>query len=192
MLAGIAAFEAAGAAILVAVGGGSPQDTCKTIGIVVTNPESSDVVSLEGVAETRNPSVPIVAVPTTAGTAAEVTVNYVITDADAPHGVANGVLLASVMEYNASHTGDRLRDVAVALGVEGAADLPLDEARAAAVETVRRLVVDLGSPTTLRDLGVTEDALHDLADAALADVCAGGNPRPATREDVHALYRSLP
>jgi lactaldehyde reductase len=307
VLAGVAAFEASGADVLVAVGGGSPQDTCKAIGIVVANPEFSDVVSLEGTAATRNPSVPIVAVPTTAGTAAEVTVNYVITDTarnrklvcvdphaipavavvdadlmdgmptslkvatgldalthaiegyttlgaweltdrlhlaaiemigqalpaaaagdadavermalaqymagmgfsnvglglvhamahplgamfDAPHGVANGVLLAAVMEHNAPHTGEKLRHVAAALGVEGVAALPLDEARAAAVAAVRQLVALLGNPTTLRELGVPEDALEALTDAALDDVCAGGNPRPVTREDVLALYRSL-
>ncbi len=79
---GVAAFQASGADYLIAVGGGSSMDTAKAIGIIVNNPEFSDVRSLEGVAPTKNPSVPIIAVPTTAGTAAEVTINYVITDVE--------------------------------------------------------------------------------------------------------------
>ena len=80
--AGIEAFKAAGADCLIAVGGGSSMDTAKAIGIIIANPEYSDVTSLEGVADTKNPCVPLIAVPTTAGTAAEVTINYVITDED--------------------------------------------------------------------------------------------------------------
>ena len=79
---GVAAFQASGADYLIAVGGGSSMDTAKAIGIIVNNPEFSNVRSLEGVAPTKNPSVPIIAVPTTAGTAAEVTINYVITDVE--------------------------------------------------------------------------------------------------------------
>ena len=78
--AGVSAFQACGADCIVAIGGGSSMDTAKAVGIIVTNPEFADVVSLEGVAPTKNPAVPIIAVPTTAGTAAEVTINYVITD----------------------------------------------------------------------------------------------------------------
>ena len=77
---GIAAFKAAGADFIVAIGGGSSMDTSKAIGIIINNPEFSDVVSLEGVANTKKKSVPVIALPTTAGTAAEVTINYVITD----------------------------------------------------------------------------------------------------------------
>ncbi len=77
---GVAAFKAAQADYLIAIGGGSPIDTAKAVGIIINNPEFSDVVSLEGCAATTNPCVPIIAVPTTAGTAAEVTINYVITD----------------------------------------------------------------------------------------------------------------
>jgi len=77
---GVEFFKNAGVDSIVAVGGGSAMDTAKAIGIIITNPEYSDVVSLEGVAPTKNPCVPIIAVPTTAGTAAEVTINYVITD----------------------------------------------------------------------------------------------------------------
>ena len=80
--AGVASFKACGADCIVAIGGGSSMDTAKAIGIIVANPEFSDVKSLEGVAPTKNPAVPIIAVPTTAGTAAEVTINYVITDAE--------------------------------------------------------------------------------------------------------------
>ena len=79
---GVAAFKACEADCIVAVGGGSAMDTSKAIGIIITNPEFADVRSLEGVAPTKNPCVPIIAVPTTAGTAAEVTINYVITDVE--------------------------------------------------------------------------------------------------------------
>ena len=77
---GVAAFKAAGADYIIAIGGGSPIDTAKAIGIIINHPEYADVRSLEGVAPTKNPCVPIIAIPTTAGTAAEVTINYVITD----------------------------------------------------------------------------------------------------------------
>lgn len=305
--AGVDHFLASGADVLLAIGGGSPQDSCKAIGIVAANPEFADVRSLEGVAATAHPSVPIIAVPTTAGTAAEVTINYVITDTQnarkfvcvdphaipvlavvdadmmdgmpaglkvatgldalthaiegyttlgaweltdtlhlkaieiiaqslpgaaagdpdavermalgqymagmgfsnvglglvhamahplgaqfgTPHGVANGILLATVMEFNAEHTGEKLRHVAAALGVEDAATLPLDVARKAAVDAVRDLARSLGNPSSLRQVGVTAEGLDALTDAALTDVCAGGNPRPATREEVRALYRSV-
>ncbi|MHB9857837.1 lactaldehyde reductase [Streptomyces sp. YIM S03343] len=303
---GVAAFAAAGADVLVAIGGGSPQDTCKAIGIVTANPEFSDVRSLEGVAATKNPSVPIVAVPTTAGTASETTINYVITDTErqrkfvcvdphdipvlaivdpemiatapralkvatgldalthaiegyvtkgawelsdlfhlkaiqviaaslaaaadgdpaatdrmalaqyvagmgysnvglglvhamahplgafysAPHGVANGILLAPVMKFNSDATGEKYRDIAAAFGVD-VAEGDLDKARVAAVEAVAALTRDLGNPTTLREIGAREEDLPALARAAYDDVCAGGNPRPATVEEIEALYRSL-
>lgn len=305
--AGLAAFRAAGADVLIAVGGGSPQDTCKAVGIIAANPEFEDVRSLEGVAATANPSVPIVAIPTTAGTASETTINYVITDTErqrkfvcvdphdipvlavvdsemmataprslkvatgldalthaiegyttagawelsdlfhlkaiqtiagslraaadgdadamermalaqyvagmgysnvglglvhamahplgafyaAPHGVANGILLAPVMAFNAAHTGERFRDIAAAFDVEGAATMPLDEARSAAVDAVATLTRDLGNPTTLREVGATEADLPALAKAAADDVCAGGNPRTATVAEIEELYRSL-
>ena len=79
---GVAAFKASGADYIVAIGGGSSMDTAKAIGIIIANPEFEDVRSLEGVAPTKKPCVPIIAVPTTAGTAAEVTINYVITDVE--------------------------------------------------------------------------------------------------------------
>ncbi len=305
--AGVAAFTASGADVLVAIGGGSPQDTCKAIGIVVANPEFSDVRSLEGVAATTRPSVPIVAVPTTAGTASETTINYVLTDVErqrkfvcvdphdipvlavvdpqmmssapralkvatgldalthaiegyvtkgawelsdlfhlkaiqviagslqaaadgdeaaaermalgqyvagmgysnvglglvhamahplgafysAPHGVANGILLAPVMAFNAEASGEKYRDVAAAFGVADAHTMPLDDARAAAVEAVAALTRDLGNPTRLSEVGVTEADVAALAKAAFEDVCAGGNPREATVADIETLYRTL-
>ncbi|HEY0186835.1 MAG TPA: lactaldehyde reductase [Cellulomonas sp.] len=304
---GVAAFRASGADVLVAVGGGSPQDTCKAIGIIVANPEFEDVRSLEGVAATKSPSVPIVAIPTTAGTASETTINYVITDTErqrkfvcvdphdipvlavvdsammssapralkvatgldalthaiegyttlgawelsdlfhlkaiqviaaslrgaadgdpeaadrmalaqyiagmgysnvglglvhamahplgafyaAPHGVANGILLAPVMAFNAPATGEKFRDVAAAFGVDDAAVLPIEQARTAAVEAVATLTRDLGNPTTLRAIGAREEDLPALAKAAAEDVCAGGNPREAGIAEIEELYRSL-
>ncbi|MBR5280370.1 MAG: iron-containing alcohol dehydrogenase, partial [Clostridia bacterium] len=79
---GVAAFKASGADYIIAIGGGSSMDTAKAVGIIITNPDFADVRSLEGVADTKNKCVPIFAVPTTAGTAAEVTINYVITDVE--------------------------------------------------------------------------------------------------------------
>lgn len=307
VLAGLEAFRSAGADVLVAVGGGSPQDTCKAVGIIAANPEFADVRSREGVAETKNPAVPIIAIPTTAGTASETTINYVITDTErqrkfvcvdphdipvmavvdsemrasaprslkvatgldalthaiegyttagawelsdlfhlkaiqtiaaslrqaaegdaeamermalaqyvagmgysnvglglvhamahplgafygAPHGVANGILLAAVMAYNAPSTGERFRDIAAAFGVEDAMTMPLEDARAAAVEVVAALARDLGNPATLREVGASEADLPALAQAAFDDVCAGGNPRPATVAEIEELYRSV-
>jgi lactaldehyde reductase len=304
---GVKAFQESGADVLIGVGGGSPQDTCKAIGIIAANPEFADVRSLEGTAATKNPSVPIIGVPTTAGTASETTINYVITDEEAhrkfvcvdphdipvlavvdsdmmtsapralkvavgldalthaiegyitagawemsdmfhltairtiakalpksaegdakaaeemamaqyiagmgysnvglglvhgmahplggfystPHGVANGVLLAPVMAFNATETGEKYRDIAEAFGVENAQTMPLDEARQAAVDAVAKLTRDLGNPTTLREIGAKEDDLHGLAEAAYADVCTGGNPRPASLGEIEELYRSI-
>lgn len=307
VLAGLAAFREFGADVLISIGGGSPQDTCKAIGIIAANPEFSDVVSLEGAASTRNPSVPIIAIPTTAGTASETTINYVITDtanrrkfvcvdphdipvlaivdpemmataprslkvatgldalthaiegfvtpgafelsdmfhltairmiagslpaaADgdaeamdrmamaqyiagmgysnvglglvhgmahplgaffgAPHGVANGILLPTVLEYNAPFTGEKYRDIAAAFGVEGAATRPIEEVRAEAVATIRDLAVSLGNPTRISEVGATEADVEPLARAAFEDVCTGGNPRTPTVEEIAQLYRSL-
>ena len=110
---------------------------------------------------------------------------------NAPHGVANGILLAPVMAFNAEHTGEKYRDIAEAFGVDGARTMPLEEARAAAVEAVAQLTRDLGNPTRISQVGVEADGIEALADAAFADVCTPGNPRPATREDIKALYTSL-
>lgn len=305
--AGLAAFRESGAEILIGLGGGSPQDTCKAISVIATNPEFEDVLSLEGLSPTKNPGVPIIGVPTTAGTASETTINYVITDTanqrkfvcvdphdipvvavvdpdlmdgmpralkvatgldalthaiegyitpgawalsdalclksiqmiaknlraaadgdldaveqmgmaayingmaysnvglglvhgmahplggryDAPHGLANGILLAKVMAFNAEYTGEKYRDIAAAFGVEDAYTMPLEEARKAAVDAVAQLTVDLGNPTTISEIGVTEEGIAGLTEDAFADVCTPGNPRPVTREDIEAIYRSL-
>ncbi len=303
---GVAAFGAAGADCLVAVGGGSSMDTCKAIGIIVANPEYADVRSLEGVAPTKNPSVPIIAIPTTAGTAAEVTINYVITDVekkrkfvcvdvhdipvvaiidpdmmstmpkgltaatgmdalthaiegyitkgawemtdmfhlkaieliakslrgaventpegregmalgqyiagmgfsnvglgivhsmahslgavyDTPHGVANAILLPTVMEYNAPETGEKYREIARAMGVVGTEKMSAAEYRKAAVDAVRQLSVDVGIPQDLKGIAKEEDILF-LSESAMADACRPGNPKDPTLEDIIALYRSL-
>lgn len=304
--AGVDAFRRAGADYMIAIGGGSPQDTAKGIGIIVNNPEFADVVSLEGVAPTKHRSVPVIAVATTAGTAAETTINYVITDEakrrkfvcvdphdipivaivdpemmssmpkgltastgmdalthaiegyttlaaweladtlnlkaieliarslrgavendpkgredmalgqyvtgmafsnvglgvvhgmahplsafyDTPHGVANAVLLPYVMEFNAEYTGEKFREIARAMGVSGVDEMSPAEYRKAAVDSVRRLSEDVGIPQTLREIGVRQEDLDALADAAMADVCTGGNPRPCTKELVLGVYRT--
>ncbi len=304
--AGVAAFGASGADCIVAVGGGSSIDTAKAIGIIAANPEFGDVRSLEGVAPTKRPSVPIIAIPTTAGTAAEVTINYVITDAekrrkfvcvdahdipvvaivdsdlmssmpkgltaatgmdalthaiegyitkaawemtdmfhlkaieiiskslraavrgekegregmalgqyiagmgfsnvglgivhsmahalgavyDTPHGVANAILLPTVMAYNAEATGEKYRDIAKAMGVKNTDAMTIEEARAAAVEAVAALSRDVGIPQTLRGI-VKEEDIPFLAESAMSDACRPGNPREPSYEDIVALYRSL-
>lgn len=304
--AGVEAFKAAGADYMIAIGGGSPQDTAKGIGIIVNNPEFADVVSLEGVAPTKNKSVPVIAVATTAGTAAETTINYVITDEakrrkfvcvdphdipvvavvdpdmmasmpkslaaatgmdalthaiegyttqaaweladtlnlkaieiiarslrqavakdpkamedmalgqyvtgmafsnvglgvvhgmahplsafyNTPHGVANAVLLPYVMEFNAPYTGAKFREIARAMGVKGVDAMSEDEYRKAAIDAVKQLKKDVGIPETLKEIGVKEEDLDALADAAMADVCTGGNPRPCTKELVLEVYRT--
>ena len=304
---GVAAYKKSGADYLIAVGGGSPQDTCKAIGIIINNPEFADVRSLEGFAATTKPCVPIIAVPTTAGTAAEVTVNYVITDEEkrrkfvcidphdipivaivdadmmasmpaslkaatgvdalthaiegyltkgaweltdmlhlkaieiiarslrasvkgeakgaedmalaqyvagmgfsnvglglvhgmahplgafygTPHGVANAVLLPHIMAYNADYTGEKLRDVAKAMGVAGTDGMSIADARKAAVDAVKLLCKDVGIPPTLRELDVKEADIPALAEAALADVCVGGNPRDTNVKEIEELYRAI-
>ena len=303
---GVAAFRASGADCIVAIGGGSSMDTAKAVGIIATNPEFADVRSLEGVAPTKNHAVFTIAVPTTAGTAAEVTINYVITDVekkrkfvcvdtndipevavvdpdmmatmpkgltaatgmdalthaiegyitkaawrmtdmfhleaialiakhlrgavanvpedregmalaqyiagmgfsnvglgivhsmahslgavyDTPHGVANAILLPTVMEYNAPATGEKYRDIAKAMGVEGVDAMTLEEARKAAVEAVRRLSADVGIPADLKAI-VKEEDLPFLAESAYADACRPGNPRDTSVQEIEALYRSL-
>ena len=303
---GVAAFKAAGADYIVAIGGGSSMDTAKAVGIIVRNPEFADVRSLEGVAPTKNPCVPIIAVPTTAGTAAEVTINYVITDVekkrkfvcvdthdipvvavvdpdmmasmpkgltaatgmdalthaiegyitkaawemtdmfhlkaieliaaslrdavkntkegreqmalaqyiagmgfsnvglgivhsmahalgavyDTPHGVANAILLPTVMEYNADATGEKYRAIAKAMGVEGTEAMTQEEYRKAAVEAVRRLSADVGIPADLSEIVKRED-IPFLAESAAKDACTPGNPKDPTVDDIAALYESL-
>lgn len=303
---GVAAFKNSGADYIIAIGGGSSMDTAKAIGIIIKNPEFADVVSLEGVAPTKNKSVPIIAVPTTAGTAAEVTINYVITDAekgrkmvcvdvhdipvvavvdpemmasmpkgltaatgmdalthaiegymtkgawemsdmfhlkaieiisktlrgavdntpegregmalgqyiagmgfsnvglgivhsmahplgavyDTPHGVANAIILPVVMEYNAPATGEKYRDIAKAMGVEGVDAMTIEEARSAAVAAVRKLSEDVGIPADLKEIVKPED-LDFLAQSAYDDACRPGNPRDTSVEEIKQLYLSL-
>jgi len=303
---GVKAFKASGADYLIAIGGGSSMDTSKAIGIVVANPEFSDIRSLEGVAPTKNKAVPIFAVPTTAGTAAEVTINYVITDAeknrkmvcvdvhdipvvafvdpdmmssmpkgltaatgmdalthaiegyitkgawelsdmfhlkaieiishalrgaventpdgreemalgqyiagmgfsnvglgivhsmahplgalyDTPHGVANAIILPTVMEYNAPATGEKYRNIAKAMGVKGTDDMTQEEYRKAAVDAVKRLASDVGIPADLKEI-VKEEDIQFLSESAYADACRPGNPRDTSVEEIAELYRSL-
>ncbi len=305
--AGIEAFKSAEADYIVAVGGGSPIDTAKAIGIIVANPEFGDVRSLEGEVATKKPSVPILAVPTTSGTAAEVTINYVITDKerqrkfvcvdphdipvvafvdsdmmmgmpqglcaatgmdalthaiegyitkgawelsdmlhikaieiiarslrssvngeqsardemalgqyiagmgfsnvglglvhgmahplsawyDVPHGVACASLLPDVMAYNKEETGEKYRDIALAMGVEGAAELDLEIVRDKAVAAVRQLGIDVGIPQHIRELGVKEEDISAIAKDALIDVCTGGNPRDTNWADIEMIYRQM-
>ena len=303
---GVEAFKASGADYIIAIGGGSSMDTAKAVGIIIGNPEFADVRSLEGVAPTKNKCVPIIAVPTTAGTAAEVTINYVITDVekkrkfvcvdthdipivavidpdmmssmpkgltaatgmdalthaiegfitkaawdmtdmfhlkaieiiskslrgaventpegregmalgqyiagmgfsnvglgivhsmahslgavyDTPHGVANAILLPTVMAYNAEATGDKYRYIAAAMGVEGTQDMTQEEYRRAAVDAVKQLAADVGIPADLKEI-VKEEDIPFLADSAYADACRPGNPKDTSVEEISALYRSL-
>ena len=303
---GVAAFKAAGADYIVAIGGGSSMDTAKAVGIIITNPEFADVRSLEGVADTKNKCVPIFAVPTTAGTAAEVTINYVITDAeknrkmvcvdphdipvvafvdpdmmatmpkgltaatgmdalthaiegyitkgawelsdmfhlkaieiiarslrdavnntpegregmalgqyvagmgfsnvglgivhsmahplgalyDTPHGVANAIILPTVMEYNAEATGDKYKYIAQAMGVEGTEKMSVEEYRKAAIDAVKKLSEDVGIPKDLKEIVKAED-IPFLAQSAYDDACRPGNPKDTSVEDITKLYESL-
>ena len=304
--AGVAAFKASGADCIVAIGGGSSMDTAKAIGIIIENPEFADVRSLEGVAPTKNKCTPIIAVPTTAGTAAEVTINYVITDAennrkmvcvdvhdipvvavvdpdmmatmpkgltaatgmdalthaiegyitagawemsdmfhikaieiianslrgaventdegrngmalgqyiagmgfsnvglgivhsmahplgalyDTPHGVANAIILPTVMEYNAPATGEKYRDIAKAMGVENAYTMSLEDARKAAIDAVKKLSSDVGIPSDLKEIVKPED-IDFLAQSAFDDACRPGNPRTTSVEEIKELYLKL-
>ena len=303
---GVEAFKKSCADYLIAIGGGSSMDTAKGIGIVIANPEFEDIRSLEGVAPTKNKSVPIFAVPTTAGTAAEVTINYVITDVeknrkmvcvdpkdipvvafvdpemmssmpkgltaatgmdalthaiegyitagawelsdmfhlkaieiisrslrnavantpegradmalgqyvagmgfsnvglgivhsmahplgalyDTPHGVANAIILPTVMEYNAPATGEKYREIARAMGVQGVDDMTQEEYRKAAVDAVRKLSEDVGIPADLKAI-VKEEDIPFLAQSAYDDACRPGNPRETSVEEIAELYKSL-
>lgn len=306
--AGVAAFAASGADFILAIGGGSSMDTAKAVGIITNNPEFSDVVSLEGVADTKKKSVPIIALPTTAGTAAEVTINYVITDEvnekkmvcvdpndipvmsivdaelmytlpksltaatgldalthaieglitkgawemsdmfelkaiemiarhletavnepqnaearngmavaqyiagmafsnvglgvvhgmahplgaifDVPHGVANALLLPTVMEFNMPAALDKYVQIAKAMDVYSAG-MSCEEAAQAAVDAVKALSVRVGIPQHLTDLGIQASDLDRLATAAAADVCTPGNPREVNKEIILDLYKKV-
>ena len=305
---GVEAFKKSGADCLVAIGGGSAMDTAKGIGIIITNPEFADVVSLEGVAPTKHKSVPIIALPTTAGTAAETTINYVIIDEekqkkmvcvdpndipccsivdaelmyslpkgttaatgldalthaiegyitkaawemsdmfeieairminkylrtavfeptnpvgrngmavaqyiagmafsnvglgvvhgmahpmgslfDIPHGVANALLLPTIMEFNAPVCLDKYVKIAKAMDAyrEG---MTKEEAAEAACKAVRDLAIEVGIPQHLTEIGIKEEDIPALAEQAITDVCTPGNPREVTKEDIIALYKKV-
>lgn len=303
---GVEAYKNAGTDYIIAIGGGSSMDTAKAIGIIITNPEFADVRSLEGVAPTKNRCVPILAVPTTAGTAAEVTINYVITDVeknrkmvcvdtndipvvafvdpdmmetmpkgltaatgmdalthaiegyitagawelsdmfhlkaieiiarslrgavdntpegregmalgqyvagmgfsnvglgivhsmahplgalyDTPHGVANAIILPTVMEYNAEATGDKYKYIAQAMGVEGTENMSVEEYRQAAIDAVKQLSTDVGIPADLKEI-VKEEDIPFLAQSAYDDACRPGNPKETSVEDITMLYKKL-
>lgn len=303
---GVEAYKASGADYIIAIGGGSSMDTAKAVGIIINNPEFEDVRSLEGVASTKNKCVPIIAVPTTAGTAAEVTINYVITDVeknrkfvcvdtndipvvaivdpdmmssmpkgltaatgmdalthaiegyitagawemsdmfhlkaieiisnnlrgaventadgregmalgqyiagmgfsnvglgivhsmahplgalyDTPHGIANAIILPTVMEYNAEATGEKYKHIAAAMGVKGTEDMTVEEYRKAAVDAVKKLSSDVGIPSNLKDIVKSED-IQFLAESAYADACRPGNPKETSVDDIAKLYESL-
>ena len=306
--AGVKAYKASGADFVIAIGGGSAIDTAKAIAIIINNPEFGDVVSLEGTADTKKRCVDIIALPTTAGTAAEVTINYVITDEetgrkmvcvdpndipvlsiidarlmatmpasltaatgmdalthaiegyitkgawhlsnileinaikiiadnlrdatfdganmkareqmalgqyvagmafsnvglgcvhsmahplgarfDIPHGVANALLLPVVMEFNMPSSIIKYGRIARAMGVD-TADMSDEEAAMAAVEAVKQLSLDLGIPQSLREIDIPWEALPQLANDAINDVCTGGNPQPITEEDILELYKKV-
>lgn len=303
---GVKEYNNSGADCIVAIGGGSSMDTAKAIGIIVNNPEFADVRSLEGVAPTKNHAVFTIAVPTTAGTAAEVTINYVITDVDkkrkfvcvdtndipeiavvdpemmssmpksltaatgmdalthaiegfttkgawemtdmfhlkaielvgknlrsavknepagregmalaqyiagmgfsnvglglvhsmahglsalydTPHGVACAIILPTGMEYNADYTGEKFKDIAKALGVEGTDKMSQEEYRKAAIAAVKKLSSDVGIPTDLKGI-LQEKDIQFLSESAFADACRPGNPRDTSVEEIAKLYRSL-
>ena len=303
---GVAAFKASNADYIIAVGGGSSMDTAKAIGIIINNPEFADVRSLEGLADTKNTTVPTIAIATTAGTAAEVTINYVITDVeknrkfvcvdphdmaiiaisdpemmssmprgltaatgmdalthaiegyitkaawemtdmfhlkaieliskhlrgavdntpegregmalaqyiagmgfsnvglgivhsmahplgalyDTPHGVANAIILPTVMEYNKKFTGQKYREIARAFGIKNVDSMTQDEYRQAAIDAVSKLSLDVGIPQNLKGI-VKESDLDFLSQSAFKDVCTGGNPREASVDDIKSLYQKL-
>ncbi len=304
--AGVEAFKKSGADYIIAIGGGSSIDTAKAVGIIVNNPEFADVRSLEGVAPTKNDAVLTIAVPTTAGTAAEVTINYVITDVeksrkmvcvdthdipliavvdpdmmssmpkgltaatgmdalthaiegyitkgawelsdmfhlkaieliskslrgaventdegregmalgqyiagmgfsnvglgivhsmahplgayyDTPHGIANAIILPTVMEYNAESTGEKYREIARAMGVENVDSMTQEEYRKAAVDAVKKLSEDVGIAPNLVGI-VKEEDIPALAQSAFDDACRPGNPKDTSVEEIAALYRKL-
>ena len=305
---GVEAFKASGADCIIAIGGGSSMDTAKGIGIVANNPEFGDIVSLEGCAPTKNKSVPIIALPTTAGTGAEVTINYVIIDEerqakmvcvdpndipavaivdpelmyslpkgltaatgmdalthaiegyitkgawimsdmyelqaikmiaenlpiaveeptnpvgregmalaqyiaaqafsnvglglvhgmahpmgslhDIPHGVANALLLPTIMEFNMPTRIEKYGVIAQHMGVDTTGMTP-EEAALAAVDAVRELSIRVGIPQHLSEIGITEADIPALAAQAITDVCTPGNPRDVTEAEIIELYKKV-
>ena len=109
---------------------------------------------------------------------------------DTPHGVANAIILPTVMAYNAPATGDKYRDIAKAMGVKGTEGMTIEEARKAAIEAVRQLASDVGIPVNLKGI-LHEEDVQFLAESAYADACRPGNPRDTSVEEIAELYRSL-
>lgn len=303
---GVEAFKKSGADYIISIGGGSAMDTAKGIGIIIRNPEFEDVRSLEGLSPTKNPCVPTFAVPTTAGTAAEVTINYVVTDVEkhrkfvcvdphsipavafvdpemmstmpkgltaatgmdalthaiegyttkaantitdmfnlkaieliaaslrgaventkegkegmalgqyitgmgfsncglgivhsmahglgalynTPHGIANAIILPTVMAYNAESTGEKFKNIAIAMGVENVENMSQEEYRKAAIDAVRQLATDVGIPSNLKGI-LKEEDVDFLSQSAMDDACRPGNSKDPTFEDIKALFLSL-
>ena len=209
---GIAAFKAAGADFIVAIGGGSSMDTSKAVGIIINNPEFADVTSLEGVANTKKKSVPVIALPTTAGTAAEVTINYVITDEEAKRKMVcvdpNDIPMCAVIDCELMYSMPKGLTAATGMdalthAVEGYLtpgawtmsdmfELKAIELIARhlknAVDAVKALSLSIRIPQRLHELGVREEDIPALAVAAFNDVCTGGNPRPTSVEEIERLY----
>jgi lactaldehyde reductase len=109
---------------------------------------------------------------------------------DTPHGVANAILLPTVMEYNAEATGEKYRDIAKAMSVQDVDNMTQEEYRKAAVDAVRQLSEDVGIESTLKGIVKEEDVL-ELAESAFADACRPGNPRETSVEEITALYNKL-
>jgi lactaldehyde reductase len=109
---------------------------------------------------------------------------------DTPHGKACAILLPTIMAFNAEYTGEKYKDIAKAMGVEGVDSMTQEEYRKAAVDAVRQLAEDVGIPTTLKGI-VNEADIDALAADAYADACRPGNPRETSVEDIEAIYRSL-
>ena len=308
VLDGVEACKNAGADVIVAVGGGSSIDTAKGISIVMTNPDRADIVSLNGLSNTVNRGMPIIALPTTSGTAAEVTINYVITDEereikmvcvdpndipilaivdsdlmasmpksiaaatgmdalthavegyitkahntmsdmfhmqaiklifkylasavnekdeeaiemmglaqyiagmgfsnvglgivhsmahqlgavyDTPHGLANAILLPTVMRFNGedSATAQRFREILCEIGRPDAANLNDQDVINTFVWMIAELSKSVGITQTVRDVGAREEDFDMLADKAMQDPCKPGNPREVSREDFIELFR---
>jgi lactaldehyde reductase len=109
---------------------------------------------------------------------------------DTPHGVANAILLPTVMAYNADATGEKYRDIAKAMGVEGTDKMSAEEYRKAAVDAVKKLSLDVGIPADLKAIAKKED-VQFLAESAFADACRPGNPKDTSVEEIKELFLSL-
>ena len=109
---------------------------------------------------------------------------------DTPHGVANAIILPTVMEYNAPNTGDKYRYIAAAMGVEGTESMTQEQYRKAAVDAVKQLAADVGIPSDLKEI-LKEEDVDFLSESAYADACRPGNPRDTSVEEIKQLYLSL-